>query len=88
MRPVRPESYSRLSSHEGTVTSETTITFKVAVKRVIIANDHASNTLTFKFNSAETVATIKAGESVSIPFNGTSIIINSTSAPYRIWGIG
>ena len=76
---------ANLEVSEGTVTSATTITLKRKSRHIVITNDDAANDLTFKFNSSETVATIKAGESVSMYATVRTIIIDSTSAPYRIW---
>ncbi len=87
-KQTQERTYGRLDVFEGTVTTPTTITFTIPVHSIIIINDHASNTLSFKFNSAETNASLKAGESIRIHFEKTSIIIDGTSVPYRIWGIG
>lgn len=77
--------YSNMESLEGTVTTETTLTLTRKSRFITITNDHLSNDLTHKFNSTETVATIKPQETVEVRFNTNTIIINGTSVPYRIW---
>ena len=73
---------------EGTVTTETTLTLTRRSRHIVITNDHASNALSFKFNSSETMGTVKAGESLSLYFSTKTIIIDGTSVPYRIWIYG
>jgi cytochrome c oxidase assembly protein Cox11 len=76
---------ANLESLEGTVTTETTLSLTRKSRHIIITNDDTTNDLTFKFNASETEASIKAGESVSMYARTNELIIDSTSAPYRIW---
>ena len=73
---------------EGTVTTETTLTLNRRSRHIVITNDHASNDLSYKFNSSESFGTVKAGESLSLYFRTSTIIIDGTSVPYRIWVYG
>ena len=80
--------YANFESLEGTVTTATTLTLTRRSRHIVITNDHASNDLSFKFNSSETAGTVKAGESLSLYFRASTIIIDGTSVPYRIWVFG
>ena len=73
---------------EGTVTTETTLTLNRRSRHIVITNDHASNDLSYKFNSSESFGTVKSGESLSLYFRTSTIIIDGTSVPYRIWVYG
>ena len=73
---------------EDTVTTETTLTLVRRSRHIVITNDHASNDLSYKFNSSETMGSVKAGESLSLYFSTRTIIIDGTSVPYRIWVYG
>ena len=80
--------YANFESLEGTVTTETTLTLTRRSRHIVITNDHASNDLSYKFNSSETSGTVKSGESLSLYFRTSTIIIDGTSVPYRIWVFG
>lgn len=80
--------YANFEPLEGTVTTPTTLTLTRRSRHIVITNDHASNSLSYKFNSSETYGTVKAGESLSLYFRTSTIIINGTSVPYRIWVYG
>jgi hypothetical protein len=81
--------YANFESLEGTSTgSEQTLTLTRRSRHIVITNDHATEDLTFKFNASETEGTVKAGESLSTYFRSSTIIINGTSVPYRIWIYG
>lgn len=78
--------YANFESLEGTSTgSEQTLTLVRRSRHIVISNDHATEDLSYKFNSSETSGTVKAGESLSLYFRTSTIIINGTSVPYRIW---
>lgn len=77
--------YANFESLEGTVTTPTTLTLARRSRHIVITNDHASGDLSFKFNASETAGTIKAGESYSVYFRTSTIIIDGSSVPYRIW---
>ena len=79
---------ANFESLEGTATTPTTLTLVRRSRHIVITNDHASNSLSFKFNSSETNGTVKAGESLSMYFSTKTIIIDGTSVPYRIWVYG
>jgi len=79
---------ANLESLEGTVTTETTLTLVRKSRKIVITNDHPTANLTYKFNSSETVATLKGTESLSILFTASQIIINGNNVPYRIWVYG
>ena len=73
---------------EGTVTTETTLTFNLKSRKLVITNDDPTNDLSYKFNSSESFGTIKGTESLSLYFTSKQIIINGSSVPYRIWVYG
>lgn len=70
---------------EGTVTTETTLSFARKSRNMVITNDDTTNSLSFKFNDSESFGTIAAGESLSLWFTAKKIIIDGTSVAYRIW---
>ena len=73
---------------EGTVTTETTLTFNRKSRKIVITNDHATNSLSYKFNASETSGTLRRLETLSMYFTTNAIIINGTNVPYRIWVFG
>jgi len=80
--------YANFESLEGTVATPTTLTLTRRSRHIVITNDHATEALSYKFASSETNGTIKAGESFSLYFRTSTIIIDGTSVPYRIWVYG
>lgn len=80
--------YANLESLEGTVTTATTLTLKRKSRKIVITNDHPTQDLSYKFNTSEDYATLKGTESLSLYFTTNTIMINGTSAPYRIWVYG
>ena len=80
--------YANLESLEGTVTTATTLTLKRKSRKIIITNDHPTNTLSYKFNASETYATLKGTESLSLYFTADKIMVNGSNVPYRIWVFG
>jgi hypothetical protein len=80
--------YANFESLEGTVTEPTTLTLTRRSRHIVITNDHETEDLSYKFNSGETNGTVKAGESLSLYFRASTIIIDGTSVPYRIWVYG
>ena len=80
--------YANFQALEGTVTTPTTVSFNRRSRHIVITNDHATEDLNFKFNSSETNGTVKAGESFSVYFRSSEVIIDGTSVPYRIWVFG
>lgn len=81
--------HANLESLEGTSDGTVqTLSFTRKSRKLVIINDHASNDLSFKFNSSETFATLKATEVITLYFTGNQVIIQGTSVPYRIWIYG
>ena len=80
--------HANFEALEGTVTTPTTLTLVRKSRKIIITNDHPTNTLSYKFNSSETSGTLKGTETLSILFTTNQIIIDGTSVPYRIWVYG
>ena len=80
--------YANFEALEGTATTETTLPFSRKSRKIVITNDHPTANLTYKFNSSETVGTLKGTESLSMYFTAGQIIINGTNVPYRIWVYG
>lgn len=73
---------------EGTVTTETTVTFNRKSRKIIVTNDHPTEILSYKFNASETFGSLKGTESLSVYFTTNKIIIDGTNVPYRIWVYG
>lgn len=81
--------HANLESLEGTSDGTVeTLTLKRKSRKLVIINDHASNALSYKFNSSEDFATLKATEVLTIYFTTNQVIIQGTSCPYRIWIYG
>jgi len=80
--------HANFESLEGTVTTATTLTLARKSRKIVIINDHATKSMTYKFNTSETVGTLKATESLSLYFTTKTIIIDGDSVPYRIWIYG
>ena len=80
--------YANFESLEGTVTVPTTLTLVRRSRHIVITNDHATEDLSYKFNTSETFGTVKAGESFSVYFKSPTIMIDGTTVPYRIWVYG
>ena len=80
---------ANFESLEGTTTGVSqTLTLVRTSRKIVITNDHPTNTLSYKFNSSETSGTLYGTESVSLYFTARQIIINGSSVPYRIWVYG
>lgn len=76
-------------SLEGTSDGTTqTLTLTRKSRKIVITNDHASNALSYKFNSSESWGTLRGTETLSLFFVADQIIISGTSVPYRIWVYG
>lgn len=81
-------SLNNFKAFEGTISSETTLTFPWKPRKVIITNDSASNELSFKLNSSESYGTLNPTETLALETHSKTLIINGTSVAYRIWGFG
>ena len=79
---------ANFESIEGTVNTETTFTFSLKSRKIVITNDDPTGDLSYKFHASETFGTIKGTESLSLYFTAKQIIINGSSIPYRIWVYG
>lgn len=80
--------HANFEALEGTVTTPTTLTLVRKSRKIIITNDHPTNTLSYKFNASETSGTLRGTETLSILFTTNQIIIDGTNVPYRIWVYG
>jgi len=80
--------YTNLFSDEGTVTTETTIPLDRRVRRITISNDDASGNLSFKFKSSDSFSTLMPKEDISVDIWTREVIIDGSTIPYRIWGLG
>lgn len=82
-------SYSNFKAFEGTLSSDTTLTFSAWRPRSItITNDSGSIDLLFKFNASESYGTLKPGETVNPDIIARTVYLSGTGAEYRVWGIG
>ena len=79
--------HANFEAFEGTVTTETTLTFNRKSRKIVITNDHATDDMSYKFNSSETYGTLHGTESLSLYFTTNQIIIDG-NCPYRIWVYG
>jgi len=80
--------HANFESYEGTVTTPTTVSFDRKSRKIVILNDSASNDLTYKFKTSQTVGTLKPTESLSVYVRANQVILDSTSAAYRVWVFG
>ena len=81
--------HTNLESLEGTSDGTVqTLSLKRRSRKLVIINDHASNPLSYKFNTSENFATLKGTEVLTIYFTTNQVIIQGTSCPYRIWIYG
>jgi len=83
--------YANQDVTEGTLASTTlTITFEWKPKRIVLTNDSSLHSLSFKFNSIETYATLKPGETITIENISLRQLLLSSSSdiPYRVWAHG
>jgi len=84
-----PGVHANLEAFEATSDgSVETLTFNRKSRKLVIINDHASNSLSYKFNASEAFATLKGTEVLTIYFTTNQLIIQGTSVPYRIWVYG
>lgn len=79
--------HANFEALEGTVTTETTLTLTRRSRKIVITNDHATDNMSYKFNSSETFGTLHGTETVSLYFTTNQIIIDG-NGPYRIWVYG
>jgi len=84
--------YANFRPFEGSVTTETTLTFDLKVRRIAIINDSGTTQLNFKFHPSETYGTIDVAEQIAMDINTRTVILKSfdgvTAVNYRVWGIG
>jgi len=80
--------HANFEALEGTVTTATTLTLTRRSRKIVITNDHPTNSLSFKFNASETYGTLRGTETLSLYFTGNQIIIDGSNVPYRIWVYG
>jgi len=73
---------------QGTVTTPTTLTFPWKAREITIINDSDFSDLEFKFNLGETYGILGGGETVTIRLGSKTVLLNGSSVPYRVWGIG
>lgn len=73
-------SYSNFDVREGVVSAETTITFNLKPRKIILINDSTTKELTFKFNNSETAATLKPSETIALHMASRTIILNGSNA--------
>ena len=80
--------YANLNVEEGNVSGEVTLTFSFKARQIVITNDSGANDMTFKFNVSETGVTLKPTETITLEINSKTVILSSTNADYRVWGMG
>ncbi len=74
-----------LETSEGTVSGTDTFNLSRISGHISITNDHATASLTFRFATSGDVATLKAGETISMEFSTFLVQVIGTNVPYRIW---
>lgn len=78
--------YANFESYEGSVNGTTTVDLARKSRHIIITNDSASQNLQFKFNSSETLGTLKPTESLVLEIRTKEVYLSSgASVDYRIW---
>lgn len=80
--------HANFEALEGTVSTEITLTLNRKSRKIAIINDSASNNLLYKFNASESFGTLMPTESLSIYLTTNQVILDSTSAAYRVWAYG
>ena len=58
--------HANFEPFEGTVTTETTLTFNRKSRKIVITNDHPTEDLSYKFNDSESFGTLRGTESLSL----------------------
>ena len=80
--------YTNQYIDEDTLAATTkTYTFEWKAKRIALTNDSLNADLGYKFNSTESYATLKGGETITIEqVSLRNFYLNSTaSVAYRLW---
>ena len=79
-------SYALLEASEDTVSGEFTFSLDRTSAHVTVTNDHDSEDLQYKFDSAApTWCTLKPHETISMEFSTVEVLVKGTDIPYRIW---
>ena len=81
--------YANLTTAEETsgLSGETTVVFPWPIKQLTIMND-GPNDLKWKFKDSHDWATLKTDETIAMGVSVTQIILESSNAKYRVWGVG
>lgn len=83
-------SLSNLTTFEETsgLNGGITLTFPWKAKRLTITNDSSTKALKWKFKEGHDWATLKVGETVSMELSIDQVMLESSGATYRVWGVG
>jgi len=76
---------ANFDAFEGTGSG--TVTLNRPSRKLVITNDSASETLTFKFNESESAGSLLPTESISLYFTTRQVILVG-ACDYRIWSFG
>ena len=77
------EAISNQYVSEGTASTDLEVALPWPSRKIEIINDSASVSLSYKFNSGETYATLKALEVVNIDMHTSTVYLNGSGA-YRL----
>tara|TARA_R110000787_G_scaffold5761_2_gene20725 strand:+ start:14520 stop:14783 length:264 start_codon:yes stop_codon:yes gene_type:complete len=81
--------YANFKADEGTLNGTLTITFELKTRQITIANDSATDNLSFKLNASETFGTVLPGERVQLEVITRELLLSTgASVAYRIWSFG
>jgi len=81
--------HANMEPIEGSLNGQTSHTFTLKSREIIIFNDSSSDDLQFKFIESADYATIKPAENVILAIWATKIFLStSASVDYRVWVFG
>lgn len=84
------EVFANIATDEETVglNGQVIIGFPWPIKRLTIMNDGPTDDLQWKFKEGHDWATLKPDETISLACSITQVVLLSSGAKYRVWGIG
>ena len=78
--------FVNLEASESSVNGEFTFNLSRLSGHVTITNDDPVQDLEYKFDAASpSWCTLRTGESISMEFSTTTVLVKGTNVAYRIW---
>jgi len=75
----------KLESLEGAVNGPTRLDLAYRSEKITLTNDHATESMSFRFDEVENYITLYAEETLNFDFSTMTIYIDGNNVPYRIW---